>query len=66
MLSEELKKYIKTNIEYQLKNIKNLQFKDLRVLLYNYNKYLERLKIIDDKIETLKKNKWLHCIKCST
>ena len=55
MLSEELKEYIKTNIEYQLKNIKNLQFKDLRVLLYNYNKYLERLKIIDDKIETLKK-----------
>lgn len=49
----EVKRYIDSKIDYELKNMNYLQQKDIETLLYNYNKYKDMIKCIDKQIETV-------------
>lgn len=52
----EIKRYIDSKIDYELKNMNYLQQKDIETLLYNYNKYKDMIKCIDKQIETVEEN----------
>lgn len=46
-----IEKLIDDKIEMKLKDISTLKNKDIKILLYNYNKYKNRIQILKDKIE---------------
>ncbi len=50
MKEKEIKDFITSEIEFQLKSIDSLQSKDITTLLKNYNKYKNTIKYLEDTL----------------
>lgn len=56
MNSTVLKKIILQEIENYNKDQNNLKIKDVKILLYNYNKYLRTIPLLHEKLKELEKH----------
>lgn len=56
MNSTVLKKIILQEIENYNKDQNNLKIKDIKILLYNYNKYLKTIPLLYDKLKELEEH----------
>lgn len=55
MNKEEIKKYIDYKLEEYLKNKNDLKTEDVESLLYNYCRYIAKIKILKNKLEEIEK-----------
>ncbi|WP_064590319.1 DUF1492 domain-containing protein [Streptobacillus moniliformis] len=59
MNANDLKKLIIQEIENYNKNQENLKSKDVKILLYNYNKYLNKIEIYNKQLKELETSSYI-------